>query len=297
MRTLTTVVVVLLLTASAGFAADGPAVVARIAVPGSVQPCASVSSGRFVWVSTYAAPTLVKIDPRRNTVVARATIGQGSCGLGYGAGSLWVEDTNSGTVSRVSAATGKRLAAIPVGALPYDATFVEGAAWVTSNGGGQLARIDPARNRVVRRFACPSATGVVGGFGSVWATCADGVIRVDPVANRVVARIPLTGSGWTAASAEALWVTTPTGLARIDPSANTVAGVVSLVGPLGDPAVVAGQVWVPQVRRNRVLVIDPATMATVRSVKVGSGPFVVTEIAGEAWIPSWHGNDVWRLRP
>ena len=28
---------------------------------------------------------------------------------------------------------------------------------------------------------------------------------------------------------------------------------------------------------------------------VGAGPFVVTELNGEAWIPSWHGRDVWRL--
>jgi hypothetical protein len=32
-------------------------------------------------------------------------------------------------------------------------------------------------------------------------------------------------------------------------------------------------------------------------VKVGTGPFVVTEIAGDAWIPSWKGRDVYRVRP
>jgi len=30
---------------------------------------------------------------------------------------------------------------------------------------------------------------------------------------------------------------------------------------------------------------------------VGAGPFVVTEIGGEAWVPSWRGRDVWRVRP
>jgi len=29
----------------------------------------------------------------------------------------------------------------------------------------------------------------------------------------------------------------------------------------------------------------------------GAGPFVVTEIRGEAWVPSWHGTDVRRFRP
>jgi len=31
--------------------------------------------------------------------------------------------------------------------------------------------------------------------------------------------------------------------------------------------------------------------------RVGAGPFVVTAIRGEAWVPSWKGNAVWRLRP
>ena len=70
-----------------------------------------------------------------------------------------------------------------------------------------------------------------------------------------------------------------------------------LPGPLGDPAVVDGQVWVPLIRQNSVAVIDPASNSLARTIKVGVGPFVVTEIGGDAWIPSWKGNDIWRLRP
>ena len=43
--------------------------------------------------------------------------------------------------------------------------------------------------------------------------------------------------------------------------------------------------------------IDPATNTVVRTMKVGTGPFVVTAIAGEAWVPSWQGTDIWRIRP
>ena len=43
--------------------------------------------------------------------------------------------------------------------------------------------------------------------------------------------------------------------------------------------------------------LEPATNRVVETVKVGQGPFVVTEIDGEAWVPSWRGRDVWRLRP
>jgi len=173
--------------ASAAHGGTAPTVVAKIPVPGSIQPCAAAAGGRFVWVSAYAFPVLLKIDPRRNVVVGRTPIGFGACGLGFGAGSLWIEDTGSSTISRVSARTGKRVAAIPVGATPYDATFAYGHAWATSNGSGEVSQIAPSRNRVIRRYPLSRASGIVAAFGSVWAAGADGVIRIDPAAGAVAA--------------------------------------------------------------------------------------------------------------
>jgi DNA-binding beta-propeller fold protein YncE len=92
-------------------------------------------------VSEYASPYVLKIDPRTNKVLTKTKIGFGSCGLAYGAGSLWIEDTSSNTVSRVSARTARRIAAIKVNAQPYDAIFAFGAAWATSNGVGDVERI------------------------------------------------------------------------------------------------------------------------------------------------------------
>src|SRR5438067_12222621 len=140
-----------------GVAAATPQVAAKIKVAANTQPCAVAAGGKFVWVSEYGAPWLVKIDPATNKVLGKTRIGFGSCGLAYGAGSLWIEDTSSNTVSRVSARTAKRLEAIPVGTQPYDATFAFGAAWATSYGRGEVDRIDPARNRVVKRFTLASA--------------------------------------------------------------------------------------------------------------------------------------------
>lgn len=277
-----------------------PPVVATIPTPALSQPCAAARGGRFVWVSEYGEPYLLKIDPRRNKVVGKTQIGFGSCGLGFGAGSMWIEDTNSSTVSRVSVSTGKRLKAVKVGSTPYDATFAFGSAWTTAYGAGELERIDPARNAVSGRWKLDRPVGVVGAFGSVWAAGAGGVIRVDPAAGKLLATIPVDqGAGWTAASADAVWVTSPKGLVRIDPKTDAVAATVPLAGApyLGDPDVVGGMVWVPQIRKNSIAVVDPATNTVVRTVAAGPGPFVVTRIAGEAWVPSWHGHDVRRIRP
>jgi DNA-binding beta-propeller fold protein YncE len=279
--------------------AAGSSVVAKIPLSVATAPCAAAAGGRFVWVSEYGSPYLVRIDPKTNKVVGKTHIGFGSCGLAYGAGSMWVEDTSSSTISRVSVATGKRLKAIPVGSTPYDATFASGAAWTTANGKGELERIDPARNRIVARWPLAQATGVVAAFGAIWAAGPSGVIRVDPTTNKVAATISVTGAGWTAASTDSVWVTTSTGLARIDPQTNAVSASIPVAGApaLGDPDVVGGKVWVPQIRRNAIAVVDPTTNTVVQTVKAGIGPFVVTQIGGEAWVPSWKGHDVWRIKP
>jgi len=292
-------ILLLSVLATALVTGSAPTVVAKIKLSPLAAPCATAAGGGFVWVSEYGRPYLLRIDPKTNRVLGRTTIGTGSCGLGYGAGSLWVEDTNSNTVSRVSTRTHRRLKAIPVGLAPYDATFAFGSAWTTPHVDGLLERIDPARNKVVARWPVPGAIGVVAAFGSVWAAGQNGVVRVDPASGKVVATIPVDGgAAWTAASNEAVWVTSPTGLVRIDPQTNAVAATVTLpTGNAGDPDVIAGKVWVPIITRNLVAIVEPASNTVSRTVKVGVGPFVVTNVDGQAWVPSWKGTDIWRLRP
>lgn len=292
--------ILIALLAAAVTTAAAPSVVAKIRVGPFAAPCAAAAGGKWVWVSEYGQPYLLKIDPQTNKVVSRTGIGTGSCGLGFGAGSMWIEDTNTSTVSRVSVATGKRSTAIKVGSTPYDTTFAYGSAWTTAYVQGELERIDPARNRVVNRWKLPMATGAVGAFGAAWGAGTNGVIRVDAESHKLLATIPVAGgAGWTAASADAVWVTTPTGLARIDPTTNAVAATIPLPGApyLGDPDVVDGQVWVPEIRKNSIAVVDPASNAVTETLRSGIGPFVVTAIHGEAWVPSWKGKDIWRYRP
>jgi streptogramin lyase len=296
-RRMTRVLVALI--AAAITTAAAPNVVAKIRVGQFAAPCAAAAGGKWVWVSEYGEPYLLKINPATNKVVSRTGIGTGSCGLGFGAGSMWIEDTSTSTVSRVSVTTGKRIKSIKVGFTPYDTTFAYGSAWTTAYTQGELERIDPARNKVVNRWKLAQATGAVGAFGSVWAAGSDGVIRVDPVSHKLLAKIPIQGgAGWTAASADAVWVTSTTGLTRIDPQTNSVVTTVTLAGApaLGDPDVLDGQVWVPQIRKNSIAIIDPASNAVAQTIKAGPGPFVVTTIRGEAWVPSWKGRDIWRFK-
>jgi hypothetical protein len=294
-----TLIAVIAATVTTAATAATPNVVAKIKVGPYAAPCAAAAGGKWIWVSEYGQPYLLKIDPATNKIVSRTGIGTGSCGLGYGAGSMWIEDTSTSTVSRVSVATGKRTKAIKVGITPYDTTFAYGSAWTTAYNEGELERIDPAHNRVANRWKLAQATGVVGAFGSIWAAGSGGVIRVDPASHKLRARITIQGgAGWTAASPDAVWVTTPTGVVRIDPKTNRSTSTVTLDGApyLGDPDVVNGQLWVPQIRKNSIAVIEPDSKTVAQTLKAGVGPFVVTTIRGEAWVPSWKGKDIWRYK-
>jgi glutamine cyclotransferase len=134
----------------------------------------------------------------------------------------------------------------------------------------------------------------------VWVAGLGGpVVRIDPRSGKIVAKIQVARSSWTATSADAVWIASIGGtLTRIDPRSNRVVAQMKLADtPIGDPAIVGGKVWAPIVAQNRVAIVDPATNRVTGSVAVGPGPFVVSEISGEAWVPSWKGADIRRLRP
>jgi YVTN family beta-propeller protein len=145
-----------------------------------------------------------------------------------------------------------------------------------------------------------SSSGVVGAFGSIWATDPPDnlVVRIDPRTLKILKRIPVTAALWTAASDTAVWISRGDGkVSAIDPATNAVTATIPVGRNPGDPAVVGADVWVPSVAEGKVSIVDPATSAVRETLKVGAGPFVVTEIDGEAWIPSYKGRDVWRVRP
>src|SRR3954471_1654533 len=66
-------------------AAATPQVTAKIRVAANTQPCAAAAGGRYIWVSEYASPWLVRIDPATNRGLGRTQIGFGSRRLRYGA--------------------------------------------------------------------------------------------------------------------------------------------------------------------------------------------------------------------
>jgi virginiamycin B lyase len=112
--------------------------------------------------------TLTKIDPKTNQATA-IQVGPQPRFVTTGAGSVWTLNQGDGTVTRIEAATGKKLATIEVG--------VPGGGGEIDFGGGHvwltvfqipLTEIDPVTNTVIRQWVGPGGDAVRFGHGSVW---------------------------------------------------------------------------------------------------------------------------------
>lgn len=162
----------------------GGTVVARIPIPENSGAFA-VGEGS-VWSTSDAVPVLTRIDPTRNTVVARTTLPlhnpcpdlPGSCGeAAAGNGAVWLARVSDNVVLRIDPATGAVVASVPVGYEPEGIAATPGAIWVANKGGPSVSRIDPATNQVVATIpvappgaCCFDHMAVTAGAGAAWAS-------------------------------------------------------------------------------------------------------------------------------
>jgi virginiamycin B lyase len=260
-----------------------------------------------VWVGAHRATQLYRIDPNTNRVVATIDVGQEACGtpsagfgrmwvpscsggisvvnpktnevvakvpypgllVAFGAGSIWIAD--AAMTYRVDPKTLKTKATLNVGG--PDVTFAAGSVWVSNDGNGTVAKIDPARNKVI-------ATIPTGGInsdenhpryvaGRLWVypdyeSPAPGdehlnkIWQIDPDRNTVTERtLPVNLiRGWPAAGMGSLWVGGPKKVYRFDPQTLRPLAVYPAGTPVaGDPEPINvgfGSLWVSDLDNNRV---------------------------------------------
>jgi streptogramin lyase len=152
-------------------------------------------------------------------------------------------------------------AQLVTGLHPCGAVAALGSVWVANYDAGTLARIDPARNRVVRRIGlgrgiCPVAFDA----GALWVgnDRADTVLRVDPGRGRVLARLRIPH--WPAHF-----------------------------------AVGAGSVWISSYESGRVLRLDRRTGRVVRTYRVGGNPSGLALVARQLWVAFGRGTALGRV--
>ena len=140
---------------------------------------------------------------------------------------------------------------------------LDGAVWVTCDGGGVVARIDIATNEVVAKIAAGSRpANVAVGEGSVWVWNHQlQLLRIDPATNEVIATIDGVAAGpgaGVAVGGGSVWVVVPTGIGRIDPATNEIVDVIPIgPGDYVDLAWFDGELWASSIGQHKVYRIDP----------------------------------------
>jgi len=127
------------------------------------------------------------------------------------------------------------------------------------------------------------------------------IARISPARNRVVKRVRLGAKPvWLAAKGVSVFaaVQGSRSIARIDERRNRRVRTIRGMGlqPV-DAGIVAGDLWVPNLRSNSVTRVDIRRNRVKETIRVGAGPFVVPDDPAELWVASFNGDDVWRMRP
>jgi YVTN family beta-propeller protein len=242
------------------------------------------------------------IDPDGDRITAQYPVGRGPGAVVAGGGSMWVANTQDGTITRVDRERHQEVA-IDVGGAPHGLAFGAGSLWVADGDARSVAQIDPGTNKIQQRIPVgnvPSAVAFAG--GALWvASGVDGTLdRIE--LGRVPGRptIPL-GSNPTAmaAGAGALWVASEEAgtVTRIEPRSGTVVRAI----PVGNgPSAVAtgeGAVWVVNGHDGTVSRIDPATNAVSGIARVGGEPTAVAAGGGAVWVAGGEGGTIARVDP
>jgi DNA-binding beta-propeller fold protein YncE len=188
--------------------------------------------------TAHPAGSVVRVDPASNRVVGRIRLPGLPTVVGAGPSGVWVTGAG-GPIWRVDPGINRVVATIRVpgglGGLPYEGPAGEAgdvlvgrdAVWVSNPASGQVLRIDPARNRLVRAMFvdAPSLVGesLVEAGGEVWATSGSTLLALGD-RSRQVSLDEFGGQDEgegapvsdLAASPDAVWVGTAAGLFRVD---------------------------------------------------------------------------------
>jgi DNA-binding SARP family transcriptional activator len=118
-------------------------------VPGVRRP--SVAQRRRASSRTNAPPpdSVAVIDPQRSRVVGHVLVGRRPVAVAIGHGSVWVANTDDGTVSRIHPDRREVIRTIGIGAPAIDLAVATDAVWVANGSDGTVSRIDPSADAVV----------------------------------------------------------------------------------------------------------------------------------------------------
>jgi streptogramin lyase len=288
-----------LLVIAPAAAASSPQVVTKL-VTGQ-NPCGVVAGFGSLWVANDGSGTLTRIDPKRNRIARRIRVAKGVCPVAIAGGAVWVASYRTDTVYRVSSRSGRILSRKRVSHWPAHFAVGAGSVWLSNYEHGLILRFNARNGRMTAAYKVggnPSGLAFVG--GDLWVSFGRGTTlgRVELAGGRV-SRFELghRAPGFLTAIGGELWTTTSDGHAlRFDPRTGRVLASFSIPGTPADVRKGAdGAVWVAEKERDTLTRIDPSANRILEVTSAGNGAFSIAVSAGDTWITSYAGNDIWRF--
>jgi virginiamycin B lyase len=262
-----------------------------------------------VWAMSDVGPTLMRIDPTRNAVVARIKVSSPPEATAAGDGAVWLTYPSSEAVSRIDPRTNRVTATIHVGPQPAGLALTPRAVWVANAGGPSVSRIDPATNRVVATIGvgpkltcCFEHMSLAAVPGALWVAVPNGnkIVRIDPATNHIVESIKLPYSPCASLVADERGVWSAGGgcadiVGRVDPGSRKLTAKVSEPHPVG-LVLAAGSVWAAVIDSANVDRFDPDTGRLSARLHVGGTPVRLAVGFGSVWVNDDNGR-VLRIQP
>ena len=279
----------LILAGAALVLAAGAAVAAVLALGGS-------DGGGL---SVVRANNVAVIDPRTNEIVAEVPVGIRPGPITFGAGSVWVGNTEDRTLTRIDPKTRASAGTIALdGQTPTGLAFGEGALWVAHGFLGRVSRVDPQFGRLTNTLNLVRGTigggAVAVGGGSVWAVFREStIVRIDPRAVRAAGEGIAGASPSAVVYANGLWIANSLDHTVSRFNADTFEeGAVRTVSVGEQPVAIAfgaGALWVANAGDGTVTRIDPSTHST-STIEVGGRPVDVEALPDAIWVAGREGT-------
>lgn len=250
-----------------------------------------------------AANAVGVIDAKSGKIRSQIPVGEAPGGVTFGAGAIWVANTNDNSVSRIDPASNGVRQTIRVGGGPAGLAVSGAGVWVANGLDGTVSRVDPSTNQVVQTIAVGNGpSGVAYGEGAVWvANSVDGTVsRIEPDTGRVTRTVPATiGATGVAVGFGRVWVVSPSAgaLVAFDPRSGNVQDRIGVGAEAASVTAGAGAVWVANRAGGTVSKIDPRVRAVVDTIQVGRRPNAVAAGPGEVWVANGGDGTLSRIDP
>ena len=274
--------------------------------PSLDAPTSAGELHRRAGYETHALPDAVAlVDADAKRVVGSVPVGRRPVAVTVGFGSIWVANSDDGTVSRIDPDRREVVRTIGIGAPTVDLAVGPDALWVANGSEGTVSKIDPDAEAVVdtidlrgsSALAWNAAYAVEADADAIWVALGPHhVARIDPSTSEPMAftdigNVPVG----VVSDGRALWVATMGGRAvRLE--LRTGAPAVEV--PIGYPVAIAAgaeAIWVSG--REQVWRIDSGTAAVTQTIRIGRRLMGLRATEGVVWAADNGGGTVIGIDP